>query len=57
MSDASLFDMLLTFFIIAGIFLLAYMTWRQQGILETVNEIRDSFKEHTTEVIEGGVYK
>lgn len=57
MSEASLFDMLLTFFIIAGIFLLAYMTWRQQGILETVNEIRDSFKEHTTEVIEGGVYK
>ena len=43
MSEASIMDWLLTFFIIAGIFFMFYTVYRQQSLLDTFNEIKEMF--------------
>lgn len=60
MSEAAIMDWLLTFFIIAGIFFLFYTAYRQQGLIETVNELKEIFQgkaEDAKDAIQNGVYK
>lgn len=59
MTGASFMDWALTFFVLGGVFLAIYMAWRQQGILETVNEIKDAFEDRAEDVADGlgGVYR
>ena len=58
MGDASFMDWLLTFFIIAGIFFMFYTAYRQQSLLDTVQEIKEAFDDKI-EAIPGAseVYK
>ena len=58
MSDASIMDWVLTFFIIGGIFFMAYTAYRQQGLIDTVNEIKEIFSERAEDIKDmSGVYK
>ena len=50
-------EWLLTFFIVGGIFLLAYMNWRGQGLLETFQEIKEMFQDKVEDVGEAMAYK
>ena len=56
--SSGVLDWVLTFFIVAGIFLLVYTMYRQQSILDTVNEIKEMFEDKIEDVKDmGGVYK
>jgi hypothetical protein len=59
MTDGGIMSWILTFFVLGGVFLAIYMAWRQQGILETVNEIKEAFEDRAEDVsdIASGVYK
>lgn len=43
--------------VILGVFLAMYMAWRQQGILDTVNEIKEAFNETAESAKDTIVYK
>ena len=48
---------LLAMGVILGVFLAMYMAWRQQGIADTVEEIRDIFRDKAEDVKDTLVYK
>ena len=54
---SEILDWLLTVGIVFGIFFLAYTTYRQQNLIDTVNEIRELFKDRADEVKEVIAYK
>lgn len=43
--------------IIIGIFLMIYMAYRQQGLLETVNEVKEMFEDKAEDVLDNTIYK
>ena len=45
-------DTFITVLVLAGLFLLAYSSIKQQRLIDTVNEIKDMFKDKATEAIE-----
>jgi hypothetical protein len=59
MTDAGITDFIITLLVLLGVFFMGYMSWRQQGILDTVNEIKQSFQDKAEEVKDGftGVYR
>lgn len=57
MTDGSILDGLLAIGVILGVFAMFYMAWRQQGILETVNEIKEAFQDKAEDVKDAMVYK
>ena len=57
MTGTAIMDWLLTFFIVAGIFFLFYTAYRQQGLIDTVNEIKEAFVDKTEAAKEMMVYK
>ena len=58
MGDAGIMDWLLTFTIIFGIFFMAYTAYRQQGLIDTVNEIKEIFEDKVEDAKSlGEIYK
>lgn len=50
-------DTIIAVLVILGVFLAMYMAWRQQGIAETVNEIKEAFQDTTENAKEAMVYR
>ena len=50
-------DWLITVGVLFGLFLLAYTAYRKQGLLDTVNEFRDMFRDKVDEASEKIIYK
>lgn len=50
-------DTIIAVMVIVGVFLGMYMAWRQQGILETVNEIKESFQDSAEDIKDSMVYR
>lgn len=38
-------DMIITLLVLLGVFLMGYMAYRQQGLLDTFNEIKQMFED------------
>lgn len=54
----SLPDFIITAGVLIGIFFLAYTAYRQQGLIDTVNEIKEAFQEKVEQVnVDGIPYK
>lgn len=54
---SALLDWLLAAGVMIGIFLLAYMAYRQQGLLDTFREIKEMFKDRADEAKEVIAYR
>ena len=50
-------DWLLAAGIVVGLFLMAYTAYRQQSLLDTVNEIKEMFRDKADDMKEVMVYK
>ena len=50
----SLPDFIITAGVLIGVFFLAYTAYRQQGLIDTVNEIKDAFSERVEALPLGG---
>lgn len=50
----SLPDFIITAGVLIGVFFLAYTAYRQQGLIDTVNEIKDAFSERAEALPLGG---
>jgi hypothetical protein len=50
-------DTLITVLVILGIFFLAYTAYRQQGLIDTVTEIKESFTDAADDIKDGMVYR
>ena len=50
-------DTFITILVLVGVFLAVYMAWRQQGILDTVTEIKESFQDTAEDIKDGMVYR
>ena len=50
-------DTLITLLVILGVFLMAYMAFRQQGLIETINEIKEGFEDKAEDIKDGLVYR
>ena len=57
MVETGIGDFTLTLAIVAGIFFMFYTAYRQQGLIDTVNEIREIFQDKVEDVADMGVYK
>jgi len=54
---SAIFEGAIALIVILGVFLAMYMAWRQQGILDTVNEIKEAFEDKAEDIKDGLVYK
>jgi hypothetical protein len=50
----SISDFLITAGVLLGLFFFAYTAYRQQGLIDTVNEIKDAFAERAEAIPIGG---
>ena len=51
-------DITITMLVLLGVFLMAYMAYRQQGLLDTFNEVKAMFEDKIEDVKDmSGVYK
>ena len=51
----SVADFLISAGVIIGLFFLAYTAYRQQGLIDTVNEIKEAFQDKAEQITAEGV--